>query len=253
MSRKYLIAGNWKMNVTASESDDLVSEINSIVGRQTQVQVCICPPFTSLHRASALVEQSEVSLGAQNMSPEPSGAFTGEISAEMLRDLYVSYVILGHSERRQFFETNDSINRKVLAAAQKQFKPIYCIGETLEEREAGKTLDIVQEQVRKGLANFPTGEVENLILAYEPVWTIGTGKTATDEMAQEVHAYVRQILVEIFGDIAASGIRILYGGSMKPEKCFWFVSSTRCRWWFDWWSLSKCEIFCSIVEHALEA
>ena len=254
MSRKYLIAGNWKMNVTASESDDLVSEINSIVGRQTQVQVCICPPFTSLHRASALVEQSEVSLGAQNMSPEPSGAFTGEISAEMLRDLYVSYVILGHSERRQFFgETNDSINRKVLAAAQNNLKPIYCIGETLEEREAGKTLDIVQEQVRKGLANFPTGEVENLILAYEPVWAIGTGKTATDEMAQEVHAYVRQILVEIFGDIAASGIRILYGGSMKPENASGLLAQPDVDGGLIGGASLNAKSFCSIVEHALEA
>ena len=123
MSRKYLIAGNWKMNTTASESDDLISEINSLVGQQTQVQVCICPPFTSLQKSSSLVEQTEVLLGAQNMSAEPSGAFTGEISAEMLRDLYVNFVILGHSERRQYFgETNESINLKVLAAVQNNLK-----------------------------------------------------------------------------------------------------------------------------------
>ena len=207
------------MNKTATESVDLIKEINSSVGSQTTVQVCVCPPFTSLSKASELVDQTEVILGAQNMSAHPSGAFTGEISAEMLRDLYVGFVILGHSERRQFYgETNESVNKKVLAAVDNNLKPIYCIGETLEEREAGQTLDIVRSQVREGLENFPASAIDNLVLAYEPVWAIGTGKTATDEMAQEVHADIRKVLVEIFGDSAASTVRILYGGSMKPEN-----------------------------------
>ena len=219
MSRKYLIAGNWKMNKTATEAVDLIEEVKSLVGNQSSVQVCVCPSFTSLAKASELVEESQLLLGAQDMNAEPSGAFTGEISAEMLRDLYVNFVILGHSERRQFFgETNHSVNKKILAAVENNLKPIYCIGETLEEREAGKTLDVVGSQVREGLESFPSHSIENLVLAYEPVWAIGTGKTATDEMAQEVHAYIRKVLTDIFGESSASKIRILYGGSMKPEN-----------------------------------
>ena len=219
MSRKFLIAGNWKMNKTASEAVDLIEEIKSSVGDQTSVQVCVCPPFTSLSQSSESVEKSEVLLGAQDMNAAQSGAYTGEISAEMLRDLYVSFVILGHSERRQFFgETNQIVNQKIHAAIGNNLKPIYCIGETLDEREAGKTLDIVRTQVREGLDNFPTHSIENLVIAYEPIWAIGTGKTATDEMAQEVHAEIRKVLAEMFGDTAADSIRILYGGSMKPEN-----------------------------------
>ena len=254
MSRKYLIAGNWKMNTTASESEDLIAEINSLVGQQTQVQVCICPPFTSLQRSSGLVEQTEVLLGAQNMSAEPSGAFTGEISAEMLRDLYVNFVILGHSERRQYFgETNESINLKVLAAVQNNLKPIYCIGETLEERESDKTLEVVKTQVQDGLANFPLSEVENLVLAYEPVWAIGTGKTATDEMAQEVHAYVRGLLVDLFGDAAGSGVRILYGGSMKPENASGLLSQPDVDGGLIGGASLNAKSFCAIVDSALNA
>jgi triosephosphate isomerase len=219
MSRKYLIAGNWKMNKTATEAVDLVNEIHASVGSQNSVQVCVCPPYTSLAKVSELIEQSEVFLGAQNMNSESSGAFTGEVSAEMLRDLYVNFVILGHSERRQLYgETNSSINGKVLAAINNNLKPIYCIGETLEERDSGKTLEVVRSQVREGLADFPASAIEHLVLAYEPVWAIGTGKTATDEMAQEVHADIRSVLSEMFGESAASTVRILYGGSMKPEN-----------------------------------
>ena len=254
MSRKYLIAGNWKMNTTASESVDLISEINSLVGQQTQVQVCICPPFTSIQKSSSLVEQSEVLLGAQNMSAEPAGAFTGEISAEMLRDLYVNFVILGHSERRQYFgETNESINLKVLAAVQNNLKPIYCIGETLEERESEKTLEVVKAQVQEGLANFPLSEVDNLVLAYEPVWAIGTGKTATDEMAQEVHAYVRGLLVDLFGDAAGSSIRILYGGSMKPENAAGLLSQPDVDGGLIGGASLNAKSFCAIVDSALNA
>ena len=241
------------MNTTPSESVDLITEISSLVGQQSQVQVCVCPPFTSLHKASSLVEQSQVQLGAQNMSAEPSGAYTGEISAEMLRDLYVNYVILGHSERRQYFgETNKSINLKVLAAVQNNLKPIYCIGETLEERESGKTLDVVKAQVIEGLANFPLAEVENLVVAYEPVWAIGTGKTATDEMAQEVHAYVRGLLTDLFGDIPGSSIRILYGGSMKPENASGLLSQPDVDGGLIGGASLNAKSFCSIVDSAID-
>lgn len=207
------------MNKTASEAVDLIKEINLSVGGQTSVQVCVCPPFTALAKVSEMVDQTEVFLGAQNMNAESSGAYTGEISAEMLRDLYVNFVILGHSERRQLFgENNKIVNQKVLSAIENNLKPIYCIGETLEERENGNTLDVVRSQVREGLASFPASAIEHLVLAYEPVWAIGTGKTATDEMAQEVHSDIRNVLVDMFGDVAASSVRILYGGSMKPEN-----------------------------------
>lgn len=242
------------MNTTSSDSVDLISEINSLVGQQTQVQVCICPPFTSLQKSSTLVEQTEVLLGAQNMSAEPSGAYTGEISAEMLRDLYVNFVILGHSERRQYFgETNTTVNLKVLAAVQNNLKPIYCIGETLEQRESNMTLEVVKAQVQEGLANFPLSEVDNLVLAYEPVWAIGTGKTATDEMAQEVHGYVRGLLVDLFGDLAGSGIRILYGGSMKPENASGLLAQQDVDGGLIGGASLNAKSFCSIVNSAINA
>ncbi len=242
------------MNKTATEAVDLIKEINSSVGSQTTVQVCVCPPFTSLAKASELVDQTEVILGAQNMSAHPSGAFTGEISAEMLRDLYVGFVILGHSERRQFYgETNESVNKKVLAAVDNNLKPIYCIGETLEEREAGQTLDIVRSQVREGLENFPASAIDNLVLAYEPVWAIGTGKTATDEMAQEVHADIRKVLVEMFGDSAAASVRILYGGSMKPENAAGLLSQPDVDGGLIGGASLTSRAFSGIVEAALSA
>ncbi len=218
------------------------------------MQVCVCPPFTSLAKASELVDQSEVLLGAQNMCPHPAGAYTGEISAEMLRDLYVSFVILGHSERRQFYgETNESVNKKVLAAVENNLKPIYCIGETLEEREAGQTLDVVRSQVREGLENFPANAIDSLVLAYEPVWAIGTGKTATDEMAQEVHADIRKVLVEMFGDSAGASVRILYGGSMKPENAAGLLAQPDVDGGLIGGASLTSRAFSGIVEAALEA
>ena len=207
------------MNKTASESAALVQQIHASVGSQSTVQVAVFPPFTSICKVSEELEGSQVALGAQNVHEQASGAYTGEVSAEMLRDLYVTYVILGHSERRQYFaETNNSVNKKILSTVAGNLKPIYCIGETLEQREKNETLDIVRTQIREGLSNFSDSEVDNLVIAYEPVWAIGTGKTATDEMAQEVHSFIRGILSELFGENAASTVRILYGGSMNAEN-----------------------------------
>ncbi|MDA0343645.1 MAG: triose-phosphate isomerase [Opitutales bacterium] len=254
MSRKYLIAGNWKMNLTPDDSAALVEEINAVVGTQTSVQVCVCPPFTSLPVVSDKVEQTEVHLGAQNMHAEPSGAYTGEISAEMLRSLYVSHVILGHSERRQYCgETNASINQKILAAIQANLKPIYCVGETLGEREAGKTMEIVSTQVREGLEGYPSSALDLLVIAYEPVWAIGTGKTATDEMAQEVHAGIRQVLTEMFGEADASSIRILYGGSMKPENAAGLLAQPDVDGGLIGGASLSAKPFCDIVEAAIAA
>ena len=219
MTRKYLIAGNWKMNKTVSDTVDLIGEINSMVGNETSVQVCICPPFTSLSKASESVEQSQLLLGAQDMNAAASGAYTGEISAEMLRALYVSFVILGHSERRQYYgETNQIVNKKILTAIENNLKPIYCIGETLEEREAGQTMEVVRSQVREGLENFPANSIESLVLAYEPVWAIGTGRTASPDQAQEAHAFSRSVLQDMFGEAISQSIRIQYGGSVKPAN-----------------------------------
>jgi len=217
--KQKLIAGNWKMNKTASEGAELARAIAASVGIESAVQVVICPPFTALASVSTAVEGTHLAIGAQNMHDKVNGAFTGEISAAMLRNLHVTHVILGHSERRSLFGEDDAfINRKVLAALEASLKPILCVGELLSEREAGTTQEVVRRQVEKGLAGVPAGKSDQVIIAYEPVWAIGTGKTATPAMAQEVHAFIRQLLTKQFGAEAAARIRILYGGSMKPDN-----------------------------------
>ena len=219
-SRKYLIAGNWKMNKNAGEGVELAKDIVLDLGNETNnVSVLLCPPFTALESVGKAIAESTVQLGAQNMNPEASGAYTGEVSAEMLRSLFVTHVILGHSERRALFHEDDAfVNQKVRAALANSLRPILCVGETLEEREAGKMLDIIGTQIRGSLEKIESAQAENVIIAYEPVWAIGTGKTATPEMAQEVHQAIRGILAELFGEEKAAKIRILYGGSMKPEN-----------------------------------
>lgn len=219
MSRKYFIAGNWKMNKTAAEATVLIEAINEKAGSQTKVDVAVCPPFTALDAASKALAGSTVKLGAQNMYFEKSGAYTGEIAADMLKEFGCTYVILGHSERREYFkECNCLINKKVKAVLANGMNPILCVGEKLEEREAGNTLDIVSEQTVKGLEGLTAAEAEKVVIAYEPVWAIGTGKTATPAMAQEVHAAIRKILADTFGAEVAEKMQILYGGSMKPEN-----------------------------------
>jgi len=227
--RKFLIVGNWKMNRNAQEAVTLTGEIASEVGTQTSVAVVLCPPFTAIESVGRAISESNATLhlGAQNMHFEASGAFTGEVSAEMLRSLFCTFVILGHSERRSFFHEDDAmVNRKVRAALASNLKPILCVGETLEEREAETTLEVVNRQISEGLADVGADHAEHLVVAYEPVWAIGTGKTATPEMAQEVHAAIRSRLESIFGEEKASKIRILYGGSMKPENAAELLSQT---------------------------
>jgi triosephosphate isomerase len=218
-SRKKLIAGNWKMNKTPADGVALVRDIVAAVGKQTDVEVVVCPPFTGLESAGKALEGSNVKLGAQNMHSEANGAFTGEIAAPMLRALFATHVILGHSERRTLFgETDATVNRKVLAALKHQLKPIFCVGETLAEREGGATLKVVQTQVEQGLEGVSAELAASVVVAYEPVWAIGTGKVATTEQAQEVHAFIRGLLVKLFGEATAAKVRILYGGSMKPAN-----------------------------------
>jgi triosephosphate isomerase len=218
-ARKYLIAGNWKMNLNAAEGATLAEGVVGLVGTQTDVSVCVCPTFTALEAVSKVVNDSNVQLGAQNMHFEAGGAYTGEISAEMLRHLFCNFVILGHSERREYFgETDAIVNKKTVAALAANLKPIVCIGETLEEREAGQVNTVIGTQLMGALKGIQADAADALVIAYEPVWAIGTGKTATPEMAEEVHAEIRRLLSEHLGEAAAAKIRILYGGSMKPAN-----------------------------------
>ena len=215
--RRYIIAGNWKMNKTAAEAVELARGIAREWGNEDGVEVVLCPPFTALESVAGILKDSSVLLGAQNMHPAGGGAYTGEVSAQMLRYFHVSHVILGHSERREYFAESDAfINEKVLGALRNDLIPILCVGETLEQREHGNTLGVVDAQVRGGLKQVTSEEAESLVIAYEPVWAIGTGKTATPQMAQEVHASIRGILADLFGSGPAEKIRIQYGGSMKP-------------------------------------
>ncbi len=217
--RKKLIAGNWKMNKTPADGVTLVKEIAQQIGRQTEVDVLVCPPFTALESAGRTLEGANIKLGAQNMHFEASGAFTGEVSAPMLRDLFVTHVILGHSERRALFGEDDHlINQKVLSALKTELRPVLCVGETLEEREAGDAFKVVQAQLEAGLGGVSTEQASSVILAYEPVWAIGTGKVASSDQAQEVHAFIRELLTKLYGETVAQKVRILYGGSMKPSN-----------------------------------
>jgi triosephosphate isomerase len=219
MIRKKLIAGNWKMNKTSAEAAELAREVVLAVANRPDVDVVVCPPFTALESVAKVVEGSAIKLGAQNMHHEASGAFTGEISAPMLRAFFTTHVILGHSERRTLFgETDGFINKKVLTALKNQLRPILCVGETLAEREAGSTLKVVQTQLEACLEGVNKELATNVIIAYEPVWAIGTGKNATADQAQEVHAFIRGLLTKLFGAQPAGRIRILYGGSMKPAN-----------------------------------
>ncbi|MEZ4700418.1 MAG: triose-phosphate isomerase [Rhodothermales bacterium] len=215
------IAGNWKMNTDVSSAGALAASICDRVAAGTRTRVAVCPPYVSLESVGRTLDQkaSPVKLGAQDMHFEDNGAFTGAISASMLASVGCTYVILGHSERRQFFgETDETVNRKVLKAMGAGLIPIVCIGETLEEREAGEVEEVVGRQVRAGLAGVSVDSADRLVLAYEPVWAIGTGRTASPEQAQDVHAFIRGLLINQFGEATGRAIHILYGGSMKPSN-----------------------------------
>ncbi|HVP68829.1 MAG TPA: triose-phosphate isomerase [Anaeromyxobacteraceae bacterium] len=219
MARRKFVCGNWKMHKTSGEARTLVRELCSAVGALTdRVDVAVAPPFTALSAAASELGGSRIGLAAQNVHWEAQGAFTGEISAAMLKDAGCGYVLVGHSERRQFFgETDETVNRKARAALAAGLHPIVCVGETLPERESGRTLEVVGRQVREGLSGLGAAEVGRLTLAYEPVWAIGTGRTATSGQAQEVHAALRLVLQEI-APAAADAVRIQYGGSVKPDN-----------------------------------
>lgn len=220
-NRKPIIAGNWKMYKTAAEALGLVNALRKeLVGvRDTDAEVVVCPPFTALYAVAAMLTDSSIKLGAQNVHWEKEGAFTGEIAAPMLRELAVRYAIVGHSERRQYFgETNEGVNRRAKAALANGIRPIVCVGESLVQREAGQTEAVVRDHIAGGLAGFTKDAMLDTVIAYEPVWAIGTGKTATPAQAQEVHAFIRELLAAMFDPPVAAKVRIQYGGSVKPAN-----------------------------------
>ena len=218
--RKLIIAGNWKMNKTVAEALALVSDFKLELANIREVDIVVCPPFTALESVSkAMIDDSNIRLGAQNMSENNFGAFTGEICAGMLKEFSVRYVILGHSERRQYQKEPDAlIAKKAAAAHAASLKPIVCVGETLAEREAGQMQKVLETQVQGSLTGLTKEQMAETIVAYEPVWAIGTGKTATTQQAQEAHAFIRGQLVKLFGDAVAKKVRIQYGGSVKPAN-----------------------------------
>jgi len=217
--RRLIIAGNWKMNKTVAEALDLVNGIKRELAGVKEVDLVVCPPFTALSEVSKAILNSNIRLGAQNMSEHGFGAYTGEIAAGMLKEFSVRYVILGHSERRQFQrETDELIAKKALAAHGAALKPIVCVGETLAEREGGQTQTVLDKQVRGSLAGLSKEQMEETIIAYEPVWAIGTGKTATPAQAQEAHVYIRRLISKLFDETVARRVRIQYGGSVKPSN-----------------------------------
>jgi len=214
-----MIAGNWKMFKTCSEAVETARRLKELVEKTDFIDIMIAPPFTALAQVSEAIKGSPISLGGQNLFWEKEGAYTGEVSPAMLVSAGCRYVIIGHSERRQYFgETDKTVNKKIAAAFENNLIPILCVGESEKERESDKTFSVLDKQLQEGLQNFSLTDLEMLVIAYEPVWAIGTGKTATTEQAQEVHHYIRSEIEKRFGNILAKSMRILYGGSVKPDN-----------------------------------
>lgn len=218
-NRRPLIAGNWKLFKTAAEAAETAARLTDRLSGTIDADVMIAPPFTALSAVADVLKNSAVALGAQNLFWEDEGAFTGEISPPMLKAAGCAYVIIGHSERRQFFgETDQSVNKKIKAALSHEMIPVFCIGESEKERDADETFSVLDKQVTKGLEDFSPDELNTLVVAYEPVWAIGTGKTASSTQAQETHQFIRSVIAKTFGNILAKSVRILYGGSVKPNN-----------------------------------
>ncbi len=223
--RKTIIAGNWKMNKTLTETRAFAEELKPIIGRPKWCEVVLCVPFVNLQAAGRLFKDVKVSIGAENCHYESSGAFTGEVSAEMLKDLGVKYVVIGHSERRQYYnETDFTVNKKVKAALDNGLRPIVCVGESLEQRELGVTLELITYQVKCALSGVPAEKMRHVVFAYEPIWAIGTGKTATAQEAQEVCQTIRTIIRKLYGARVARAVTIQYGGSMNASNAYELLS-----------------------------
>ena len=253
MARKVFIAGNWKMNKTAAEAKALCEALKeSLAPLAGKVEVAVCPTFTSLATAVEVLTGSNVKVGAQNIHWAENGAFTGEISGAMLKEIGVEYVIIGHSERRQYFgETDETVNKRMQAALANGLKPILCIGETLEEREGNKTEDVLAQQLKGAFADICACKLDQITIAYEPVWAIGTGKTATPEMAEETHAFIRKTLAAIYDEAAAEAMVIQYGGSMKPENAQALVAQKDIDGGLIGGAALKADSFTALVQNAI--
>ena len=249
-----LIAGNWKMNTDLPTARQLASAVVSSVGDPSPVRVAVCPPSVSIDAVFSVIHGSPILLGAQNVHEVESGAFTGEVSAPMLRSAGCHYVIIGHSERRQYFgETDDLVNKKIASARASRLVPIVCVGESLEQREAGQEREVVHNQVMNALDTISISSERELVIAYEPIWAIGTGRTATPEQAQDMHAIIRSILVEQYGPKIGASIDILYGGSMKPDNATELLSQKDVGGGLIGGASLKADDFSSIVAAAVQA
>ena len=248
------IAGNWKMHMTISESLDLVTPFVESSEKFTDSEVVVIPPFTALHEVIKMTSDSSLRVGAQNLFWEEKGAFTGEISPSMLKDIGCTYVVIGHSERRQYFgETNQTVNKKIKSALACGLIPIMCFGESLEEREKGEMTAKVESQIVQGVQDLSSDDFKRIILAYEPIWAIGTGLTATPDQAQEVHAFIRAKLEEIYGNDSADCAIILYGGSVKPANTFSLLSEKDINGALVGGASLQSDSFISIIKEAIKA
>ena len=254
MSRKVIIAGNWKMNKTAAEGRALVEALKPLVADVCPgvADIVVCPPFTTIAAVVEAARGSNIKVGAQNIHWAESGAFTGEISASMLKELGIEYVIIGHSERRQYFgETDATVNARIKAALKAGLKPIVCVGELLEDRENGNTEKVIGTQLEGGLAGLTGEDMANVVIAYEPVWAIGTGKTATPEVAELTHNFIRCTLKDMFGAEVGEGVRIQYGGSMKAENAAELVAQPNIDGGLIGGAALKAESFSALIHNAI--
>ena len=252
--KRPLIVANWKMYKTIAEALNVVASIKAGVHRATECEIVICPSYTALKAVGEALRESTLELGAQDMHPEPEGAFTGEVSPLMLKDVGCRFVILGHSERRsRFHETDEFINQKVKATLKFSLIPILCIGETLEDREARKAFEVVKGQFDASLKDLNADDIQRCVIAYEPVWAIGTGRTATPEQAEQMHSYIRRLLHEKYGEEASSRALILYGGSVKPDNMGALMQKPNVDGALVGGASLKAESFIQIVQNAIEA
>ncbi len=252
--RTPVIAGNWKMNLLVGDALSLVEELKELLAEVTDVEIVVCPPYTALYPVGQALAGSTIALGGQDCYPVENGAYTGEISPSMLKDAGCAWTIVGHSERRRYFdETDDFLNRKLKFALASDLKVMFCVGETLEEREAGEMDDVLRRQVREGLEGLSEADFGRLLIAYEPVWAIGTGLTATPDQADEAHGFVRALVREQYGDTVSEGLRIQYGGSVKPENAVELMEKSNVDGALVGGASLKAESFASIVKAGVVA
>lgn len=250
--RKPIIAGNWKLNKTNQEAIELVTLLKREVSEVTGVDIVVAPVFTALSDVADLLNESNIQLASQNIYWEDAGAFTGEVSGPLLKSIGVTYTIIGHSERRQFFgETDVTVNKRIRAALNNNLIPIVCVGETLEEREADQTNAVVSAQVEGALKGYTAAEVSQMVLAYEPVWAIGTGKVATKEQAQDVHQLIRNLLAKLYDEPTAEAVRIQYGGSVKPDNIGELIAQPDIDGALVGGASLKAEVFAQIVRQSV--